>query len=255
MRKTLRRAFGVAMLATALMVPAPAAMAKGGVLNVVKADLASVIKGTDGWVAVTFTADGGDIENIRMTADPKTKGVTITYPSNTGDHSSLMQNDSLMAGEIDYAAFKLETGTDVNGNSVNFTINVTMTVDGKAETAKFEVKAPLAAYTGGQVEQVTDSVGSIAVGEARWVDVAFVGVAPVTLDLAAVVTGDVTIIHPGERASTSLHHDAQLDANETDIVRFYVDATDAVPGTYVLQVNTTYDGGSLAGTVTLDVTP
>ncbi len=256
MRFRLKRGVGVALLAAALLIPAPAALAKGGEIELIKGEVATVVKGTDAWVALTFTAKKGEIEDVRMTVDSKTRGVTVSYPENTGDHTSLWDNDSLKEGEIDFAAFHVDVAEDVRGKSAKLRINVEMTVEGKRERDKFDVKVPLVDYTGGNVQQVTDSVGSITVGEARWVEVAFTGLAPVTKNVTTVVSASgLSIIYPGEGARTSLHHDAELDSGETDVIRFYVDAGSAEPGTYTIQLDTVFDGGSLPGTVTLDVMP
>ncbi len=179
----------------------------------------------------------------------------MTYPANTVDHTSLWDNDSLLHGEIDYTAFYLDVPESTQGNEAKVRINVETTVDGKSTKDKFDVRVPIVAHTGADLEQVTNHIGSMAVGETRWVEVAFTGMAPSTRNLATVVSAPgLAIIYPADGASTSLHHDAELGYGETDVVRFFVDAGAADPGMYEVGLDTSYDGGSVAGVVTLEVT-
>ncbi len=250
-----KRIWPAALLAAALLIPAPAASAKGANLDLLKSEVATIIKGTGAWVALSWTATGGDVADVTMTVESRTDGVAVTYPQNTADHTSFWDNDSLVDGEIDYTAFYLDVPEATSGQEAKIRIHVQMTVDGKREKDKFDVKVPIVAHTGADLEQVTNNVGSIAAGQTRWVEVAFTGMAPSTQNVSAVVSAPgLAIIYPAEGASTSLHHDAELSYGETDVVRFLVDAAAANPGIYEVGLDTTYDGGSLAGVVTLEVT-
>jgi len=238
----------------AVLIPAPAAFAQSGELQLTKSEVATIVKGTGGWVALTWTAAGGDIAGVRMTVVSQTKGVDVTYPANTGDHVSLWDNDTLVDGELDFTAFYLDVDETVNGKDAKLRVEVEMVIDGKRATDNFTVKVPVVAHSGASIEQVTDDAGTVPAGESRWVEVAFTGLAPTTSNVSTAVSASgLEIAYPGEGVSTSLHHDAQLDFGETDVVRFLVDAESTEPGNYRIDLETSFDGGSVPGVVSLEI--
>ena len=92
-----------------------------------------------------------------------------------------------------------------------------------------------------------------------WAGIQFKGLAPVVTDFKVkiVADGGVPYLLP-QGLFTSLDGDAELDKDESDIVRLYVDAATLGAGTYTTQIRTSWMFAGVAksmdGSVTLEVT-
>ena len=253
------RWIGVAVVA-AMLLPTHMAMAMGKPgIHIMSDGVATVVKGTESWVALTYTSDRA-IEDVAITVQSRTRGVDIAYPENTADHTSFWTDSALDAGEIDFSAFQVAVGESVQKKSANLRITLTARYAGDDLRGRdqviqqWTVKVPLVAHSGDDIEQVTEDLGSIPAGESRWVEVAYAGLAPRTNNVSSVVSApSLTVVYPSEGTQTSLHHDASLEFGETDVVRFLVDTSGVEPGVYEVKVGTTFDGGSIDGVLNLEV--
>lgn len=55
------------------------------------------------------------------------------------------------------------------------------------------------------------------------------------------------IVYPNYGTSTRLDHNASLEDNETDVVRFRIDADELSVGTHTLHIEATYARGGVPG--------
>lgn len=245
----------VAALTMAVMAPATAA--PDPQLKLETHRTAGILEGESRWLAISWSAKFGDLENFKVVASMEAKGATIAYPENTGDHASLMQDDILAVDEIDFTSFLVSVpyGT----KDVKLELKASWTEDGESESEEFKVSIPVAKYSGEDVVMVTEHAGSVNKAEAGWLGVEWLGVAPHISDVHMTVNGieGMAVEYPSEGKSTSLHFDDVLDSGENDVARFYVDATGLEPGTYKVTVDLTYTRGStrdsLSGTIVFDV--
>ena len=219
---------------------------------------AAVVEGDTAWVALSWSADEGDATNFRIVAQPRTRGVTVEYPENTGDHSSLMDNDTLSDGEIDFTSLKVSVPYGVK--QVRLRVTASWTSDGENERETYNVTVPVGKFVGDDLAQATDDAGSVATAEPAWLGVEWTGIAPVLEKVSMTVAAPrgAVITYPGEGSATSLHYDSVLEDGETDVARFLVDASALDPGKHTLDVVISYTkaGRSLSakGQVTFEVT-
>ncbi len=246
----------VAALTMAVMAPATAAPKPQ--LKLETNRTAGILEGETRWLAISWSAKFGDLENFRVVASTDTKGATVAYPENTGDHASLMQDDILSVDEIDFTS--LQVSVPYGTKAAKLKLEASWTVDGTKDSKSFTVTIPVAKYSGAEdVVIVTEHAGSVDKSGAGWLGVEWLGVAPHISDVQMTVNGTngMAIHYPSEGKTTSLHFDDVLDAGESDVARFYVDAADLAPGTYKVTVDLTYTRGSthdsVSGTIVFDV--
>lgn len=206
---------------------------------------AAVIQGGSSWVALNWRGARADAADFRITATANARGVEISYPDNTGSHSSLMDNDILSPDEVDFTALHLV----VPYGTKTFQLKVVaMWNDGKKDVKKrFNVTVPTFKHEGKDVALVTES-GVVSSVTPSWVDVDWSGLAPSIGDVRMVVgsPNGATVVYPGERAWSSLSFDDRLDQGETDVARFLLDASGLKPGIHEFKVLLTYSRGSSA---------
>lgn len=231
--------------------------------------LPAVTAGDTVWVALTWEARGVEATGFRVVAT-KAKGVEVAYPTNTGDHTSLMADDVLSDGELDFTSLRL-TVPYGSKKKVEVELEVTYQVDGRTShevlvgkklkrKKKVKLEIPVETFTGADVAQVGTDPQTVAAGSGGWVDVVYTGYAPRVEDIRVVVTDAVGLpIEYPQQGYTSLVHDAVLEDGETDVARVYVDTSGAAPGTYQLAVEATWtkagETGRLTGVVPVTVAP
>ncbi len=219
---------------------------------------AAVVEGDTAWVAISWKAKNTDATGFRIVASTNAAGVTISYPENTGAYSSLMDNDTLSAGEIDFTSLKVSV--PYGSKNVNLNVTATWVQDGQTQTKDYSVKVPVAKFKGDDIAQATSDAGSVSKGAPAWLGVAWTGIAPSLDNVQMTVSGpaDVVITYPADGSFTSLLYDATLDDGETDIANFLVDAAAMTPGSYIFDVVLSYTRGgvskSVAGQVSFQVT-
>jgi hypothetical protein len=240
--------------AALLAAAAPAMAADTANVKLETKTTATVVQGGYAWVALTWQGDKADATDFRVTATTKDSGVEISYPDNTGSYTSLMDNDVLADDEIDFTAIRLSVpyGTE----SFKLDLVATWNDGGKDVSKKFSVKVPTVEHTGSDVELSTDEAGSVSVGEPTWVGVNWTGMAPTITSVEMTASGPAgaIITYPGDRSSTSLSYDDQLDKGETDVARFLLDAAGLQPGSHDFEVSLTYARGGSSNTVSGVVT-
>jgi hypothetical protein len=222
-------------------------------------ETAAIVAGDSAWIALNWVGGDGDAENFQLVVKKPDPGVEIRYPDNTGTYTSLWADDMLSDGEYDFTAVHVTVPYSA-GSDIKLLFTLTYDHAGKPKTRSFNVRVPVVQYAGGEdLQQVTESLGEVALGESAWVGVSYAGLAPRLDDFQLTVTdaGGLPIVYPGDGSSTSLHHNARLEDGETDVARFRVDAIDVEAGTYTISVLATYrkdaSAATLAGSVTLVV--
>jgi len=211
---------------------------------------AAILEGDTAWVAISWKASKADATDFRIVAKTETAGVAISYPENTGSYSSLMDNDTLSAGEIDFTSLKISVPYGIK--KVNLTVNATW-IDGEGKQEKdFKVQVPVAKFRGDDIAQVTTDAGSVATTDPGWLGVEWTGIAPTLDDVEMIVTGPEgsVITYPADRPFTSLNYDDTLEDGETDVARFLLDAAAVAPGTYTVEVVLSYSKGGESTSVT-----
>ena len=248
----------LAALVILMAVAAPAHADEEAEVSLKTKKTAAIVEGDTAWVALSWTAKEGDATNFRIVAEVRTRGATVSYPENTGDHSSLMDNDTLSNREIDFTALKVSAPYGVK--NVKLRVKASWVSDGERESKTYNVTVPVASFKGEDIAQASKDAGSVSVSEPAWLGVEWTGIAPVLDDVSMTVSGPsgAIVTYPAEGPSTSLHYDNVLEDGETDVARFLVDASALEPGTHSLDVIVTYTkaGRSLkaAGTVSFEVT-
>lgn len=241
----------LALTAVALLVfglPLPA-LAKNDP-DLVQKETAVVVSGGTSWVTITWRGTA-DVEDFKLTAQPKAKGVEVSYPENTGSYTSLAQDSTLLADELDYTALRL-TVPYSQTKAFTLKLDVSYVVDGKPKRQTYRIKVPVVRHTGADLEVVPEAV-SVKAGSQAWVGVKMVGVAPSLTDVRAQVSGPFPVVYPADGSFTSLYSDATLSGGETDVARFEVDASDLAPGSYPFTWSVTYRKGTESGSVTADL--
>ena len=241
-----------AVLATLLVIAtASPALAADGEVKLKTKKTATIVAGDSAWVAINWEAKGGELSNFKVVAESPS-GIEVTYPENTPGFTGLMNGHVLSEKELDFTALKLSVPYSQT-KKFKIKLLVSYTADGEQVEDDFDVTVPVAKYRARQdVAQVTESLGSIASGEAAWVEVDFAGLAPMvqSFDLVVADPAGLTVTYPEPKSSTSLYHDNVLEDKETDFAAFFLDTSNVDPGTYTLIVKVSY---KMAGeTKTLD---
>ena len=257
MKKTLTLLVAVTLLVLSAT-PAFADDGGKGKVELKTKKTAAIVEGDTAWVAISWKAKKTDATNFKIVASTDVAGVTITYPENTDPYSSLMDNDTLSANEIDFTSLRISVPYGIT--KVKLKVVATWTQDGKDQSKGYKVEVPVAKFIGDDVAQVTTDVGALSGIAPDWIEISWTGIAPVLSDVQMTVSGPtgIVITYPQDRAFTSLKYDSILVAGETDYAAAFVDASALRPGNYTLDVVLTYSKGgaisSVTGQVSIQVT-
>lgn len=249
-----------AALASLLLIgTASPVIAKGPEADLKTKNTATIVAGDTSWLAINWQGKGGDVTNFKVVAEAPS-GVEVTYPENTPGFTGLMNGHVLSEKEMDFTALQLSVPY-TQTKKFKITLLVSYDVDGATVENSFDVNVPVAEYQADQdLAQVTDSIGSLASGEANWFDVLFTGLAPAMNNFNVVVSdpAGMTVSYPEAGSSTSLYFNNVLEDNETDFAAIHVDTIGAAPGTYNLGLKVSYTKGgqtkTFDGTLALTVT-
>ncbi len=208
------------------------------------------VAGSTGWIHLSWTASE-DLQDVRVTVTPASKGITIEYPDNArhDGYTGLMVDADLSANEIDFASF-LATTVDDNNGTKWASVSVEWTDGGERHSMDAgRLSLTNKKYKGDDFAILTE-VSSAVSGDdadpmANWIEVGYMGLSPMNSNFAIEVTSDgVPIYHPQE-SFTSLHHDHVLNGGESDVARIFIDPTAITSGTRMLDVTISYT--NLAG--------
>jgi len=250
MRRTARIAVAVATAALPLAT-ATSAAAAAPVVGLVVPVLAPMLPGQQGWVSALWGTTG-DICDVRATASGA--GLTVSYPTNTSDHSSLSKQDALTAGHFDYTAFKLALDSDTKlATSLSLKFSYS-DCHGTTKTISTAALLPVVATTGAAVVQKTESV-AVPKSTPVWTQLSFQGRKAGLAGFRVTLTPPrgLTVSYPGDKTSAGLALTNSLPVGSDDFVAVRIDATGAAAGTYKVPVHATYDGGSFDGSLTVVV--
>jgi hypothetical protein len=217
-------------------------------------------KGGSAWIPLLWESQNRNLQHFRVVATTDAPGVTVAFPSE-GTFSGLWENQFLAKNEIDFTAINLTVPADFADAGI--TLNVTASYglnEGTTNTTsqQFTVYVPVVQHTGDDLVQVSNDLGSVVSGSAAWVGVQFKGLAPLITDFKLSITDDdgVAYILP-QGGYTSLDANDELDKNETDVARMYIDAKKLELGSYTLKIRSTWmtagEARSATSTVTLEV--
>ena len=253
MKRTLTLLMAVILLTLAA---SPALAAPKGRVDLKTKRTAAVLEGSNSWVTLSWAAKNMEASDFRVEATTSTRGVTVSYPDNTGSYTSLMVDDTLSSSEIDFTALKLSVpyGT----KSFKLTVTATWTANGDEQSKKHTVKVPVAKFKGDEdVVQSSDDAGTVSLSDGfAWLSVEWTGVAPSVQDVRMTVTNadGATVAYPDAKDGsagtyTSLVYDDVLTAGESDDANVRVDASGMEPGTYTLQLKLSYTKAGSSETV------
>ena len=240
-------ASGLALLLLVATAP-PALAAKPGsaTVDALTAQTGTVLAGDSAWVEIVWEASDGDAEDFQVTVKNPDPGWEVRYPDNTGSYSSTWGDSTLSSGEIDFTAIHVTVPYSAS-KDVTLHLEASYTTGGKSHSQAFQVKVPVADYTGSDLNQAG---GDTTIDGSGWVQVPFVGNAP-RLDgfqMTASPPDGLVVSYPGDGSFTSLAHDARLEDGESDYAAFFVGATGAAPGSYTIPIHVTYTKDATQGT-------
>ena len=221
---------------------------------------AALDKGGSSWIPLLWESQNRNLQHFRVVATTDAPGVTIAFPSE-GTFSGLWENQFLSKNEIDFTALNLTIPAGFTESGVTLSVTASYGLNegsSKTTTQSFLVFVPVVQHSGDDLVQVSDDLGSVTSGSTAWVGVQFKGLAPLVTDFKLEITADGGVPHILPQGGfTSLDADDELDKNETDVARMYLDATDLEPGIYTLAIRCTWmtagEAGSSTSTVTVEV--
>lgn len=231
----------VAVLSTvAVISPAAAKAPEGNAPAMTNADELSVVRGVDGWVNIVVTSPV-ELDNVRITVVEDKKGTEVTFPG-YGSSAGLSQGATLPQGGIDHASFHLST-TGESPSKFDLTVIAEWEENGqffRSEIGEIEVK--LRKHDGDDYIFLgeTATVASEGDGSGNWVEMDFLGIAPINSDFEVKVKDGIDEIYHPQVDFTSLHHNDRLDAQETDVARVWIDPALVEPGTYTIEIEVKY---------------
>lgn len=236
------------LLISALLLGAalPAAAARKDGVHLLTRTTAAVTAGSSSWIALNWSAAGGEATEFRVTSKG-TRGIEVSYPENTHDHTSLYYNNTLSDAELDYTALKLTVPADFKGRRVNLKLEVSYVWDGKRRTTNARVRVPIAHYDGSPLAALTDHVGVVEAGDSRWVSLEYTAPGPSVRDVKVEVDGSDLggVIYQGYGDWAGLHNDSTLEGGETDVARFRLDTSGMEPGEHTFVAYVSYQGGEV----------
>ncbi len=249
-RRSIVALLSVLVMVVALAAPAGAAPKAKHEPTLVSREAAPVVAGVPTWVNVLWVADGS-IDEFTVTAS--VKDVEVAYSPTTGDHAGPMNGYALDHLETDFTALRLTVPEDYSKKDVKVTLVASWTrPDGKSMTKKFRVWAPVVHFDGDRDWQLVDDEASLGTG---WVEVPVFGLAPSSDDLRfTLADSDGVDVYLPQSDWTGPHHDSNLAAGESDVLRFFVEpSTVSADHTFVFDATWARTGTPKAEAVSFTV--
>jgi hypothetical protein len=245
----LRTAAAVMGLAAATLTPAAPAAAAVPDLGLVVPLLSPMLPGQAGWVG-TMWAAADDVCGVRVTAAGA--NVTVDYPANTADYTSLSKGDTLRTGSLDYTALRLSVPTTQGVALIPMTLTATYTevadgattCVGTAKTVTATATLPVVSPGGDVVVRKTAQV-TVTRTAPVWTQISFLGRRAGATNFRVTVTppAGVTVVYPGDGSSSGLSTGTALGVGVEDYAAVRLDATGVKAGSYTATVRATWDGG------------
>ena len=181
-------------------------------ISQVTTTLPTLNPGQTAWVSTLWRGASEDATTFELTVvQPVPKGISVSYPENTGSFSSLYKASTLLAGDTDYSSIKMQVGDTVLGTQ-HIKLDVEYELAGKKQKKKVDVTLPVVEATGPTVEQLTSTAGPIRAGSAGWVDVSYEANKPGVTDarLTATPPAGATVSYPNDGSSSGLAADSAV---------------------------------------------
>jgi hypothetical protein len=122
----------VGLIATPALMQSAAAVSDSGegAFTVKSSTTAAISLASPAWVSVTFLGGKCQVTEFSMTVTPPS-GVTVSYPTEPrgGKDTSLYGDDTLDAGELDFASFNLTATSKASVGEQKMTADITYGVD------------------------------------------------------------------------------------------------------------------------------
>lgn len=240
-RRMLSTTAAVAMLSTiAVVSPAAADDDDDHVLRMTNSDEMSMVRGSNGWINIGLTSRA-ELQNVRIIVRESDRGTEVTYPG-YGNSAGLSQGSVLPSGGMDVARFRLST-TSQSDDEIELDIIAEWEQDGRFRRAEIgEIEVELRNYRGADYEFLNRpaTVSSTGDGAGNWVEMDFLGIAPINSDFEVRVKKGLDEVYYPQGTYTSLHHDDRLDSGETDVARIWIDPATVAPGTYTVEIEVKY---------------
>ncbi len=200
----------------------------------------TMLRGVDTWVSIALTAPV-DLQDVRIVVEENRKGTEVSYAAN-GTSAGLNQGANLPQRGVDTASFKVSTSGD-SPDKFDLDVIALWTEDGQSYREQIgELEIRLSEHDGEDYLFLTDSatIASTGDGAGNWIEMDFLGVAPLNSDLEIKVKKGLDVVYYPQEKFTSLHHDAWLASQEEDVARIWVDPDTVEPGQYTLEIEVKY---------------
>ena len=223
------KTLAIAIVAALVLAMAPAAGAQGSSYENKSLELrttrtAAVTAGDTAWVLLQWKGLT-DVDDFRLQASGR-NGVEVSYPTNTGDHTALMQGYSLKEGRVDVHG---AAGDRACRRRPRGQCRREVQLDGLREqrSASTTIRVPVVRYTGADYEIIDRTIRKGDSGD-LWAEITYRGLAPSLQDFrVSVPDADGLDLYFPRRDHSSLNGDAELEDGETDFVRFRISEADA----------------------------
>lgn len=200
----------------------------------------TTVRGVDSWVNIGLMANT-ELQNVRIIVEENKNGTDVVYPS-YGTDTGLNQGSTLPQGGVDTARFMLSTS---GASSDKFDLTVIAAWEEGGDTHRAEIgtiKVKLIEHDGEDYAFVSESaeVSSTGNGSGNWVDMNFLGIAPINSDFDVKIKKGLGEVYYPQESYTSLHHNDRLDGQEEDIARIWIDPDSVEVGTFTIEIEVTY---------------
>ncbi len=201
-------------------------------------------RGKDAWVSIGVSSRT-ELQNVHIIVEENKKGTEVTYPGD-GSSAGLSQGDDLLASGLDRARIKLSTSGE-SSDKFDLTVIAVWDEGGQTHRAEIgEIKVKLAEHDGDDYEFMSsEATVSSDVSNpdefANWVDMTFLGIAPINSDFEIKIKKGLDVIYYPQEKYTSLHHDDRLDGGENDTARIWIDPATVESGdVYTIEIEVKY---------------
>ena len=215
-------------------------------ITLVTTTLPALNPGQTAWVSTLWRGASEDATSFELTVvQPIPKGITVSYPENTGSHSSLYKQSTLLAGDTDYSSIKLQVGDAVLGERAD---QAERRIPACREEAEAEGGRHPAGRRGHRPDRrAADAHRRPDQGRFRRMGrrqlqgkQAGRDRRPADRDPPA----GATVSYPNDGSSSGFAADSTLSVGETDHASFKLDTGTLAPGSYEVELDLIYGNGA-----------